>query len=71
MKRAFQEKSEINSKLQITYQEKYDRGLEIKRLKKELEAIKSSETYRLARVIGFPVRALRRALRRLKGQAKP
>lgn len=71
MKRAFQEKSEINSKLQITYQEKYDRGLEIKRLKKELEAIKSSETYRLARVIGLPVRALRRALRRLKGQAKP
>lgn len=66
MMRAYQEKSEINRKLQITYDEKFERGLEIKRLKKELEAIKRSETYRAARVIGFPVRALRRVLKRLR-----
>ena len=32
-----EEKREINDKLQITYQEKFDRGVEIKRLRGELE----------------------------------
>ena len=64
LQRTYQEKSEINRKLQITYGEKYDRGLEIKRLKKELDAVKSSETYRLARLIGLPVRIFRRIFRK-------
>ena len=64
LQRTYREKSEINRKLQITYGEKYDRGLEIKRLKKELEEVKSSETYRLARLIGLPVRIFRRIFRK-------
>ena len=34
------------------------------RLKKELEEVKSSETYRLARLIGLPVRIFRRMFRK-------
>lgn len=64
LQRTYREKSEINRKLQITYGEKYDRGLEIKRLKKELEKIRSSRTYRLARFIGLPVRIFRKILKR-------
>lgn len=64
--RVYAEKSEINRKLQITYGEKFERGLEIKRLKKELENIKKSKTYRLARVIGFPIRVLRKAVEKLR-----
>lgn len=66
LQKTYAEKSEINRKLQITYGEKYDRGLEIKRLNRELEAIKSSETYRLARIIGFPVRCLRKIIKKMK-----
>ncbi len=66
MKQAYREKSEINRKLQITYKEKYDRGLEIKRLKKELEAIRMSETYRLAGMIGFPVRIFRKIIKKIQ-----
>ena len=58
--RTYAEKSEINRKLQITYDEKYERGLEIKRLKRQIENIKKSKTYRLARLIGSPVRLARR-----------
>lgn len=68
LQRTYQEKSEINRKLQITYREKADRGIEIKRLTRELEGIKRSKTYRLARVIGFPVRTLRKTFRKLRGQ---
>lgn len=64
----YAEKSEINRKLQITYGEKYDRGLEIKRLKKELDSIKKSRSYKLARFIGFPVRLLRRGIKRIVGE---
>ncbi|MGN1166530.1 MAG: glycosyltransferase family 2 protein [Lachnospiraceae bacterium] len=64
--RTYAEKSEINRKLQITYGEKYDRGLEIKRLKKEIASIKKSRSYKLARIIGFPVRLVKRILN--KGQ---
>ena len=66
LQKTYAEKSEINRKLQITYGEKYDRGLEIKRLKKELEAVKRSRSYKLARWIGLPVRALRKVIRYLK-----
>lgn len=66
LQRTYREKSEINRKLQITYGEKYERGLEIKRLKQELEGIRNSRTYRLARLIGFPVRIFRKALRRMR-----
>ena len=34
------------------------------RLKKDLEEVKSSETYRLARLIGLPVRIFRRIFRK-------
>ncbi|MCI9489190.1 MAG: glycosyltransferase [Dorea sp.] len=60
------EKSEINRKLQVTYGEKYDRGLRIKSLEKELASIKGSRSYRLARVMGFPVRFFRRMMKRIK-----
>lgn len=66
LEKTYAEKSEINRKLQITYGEKYDRGLEIKRLKKELETIKKSRSYRLARIIGFPVRMFRRAAKKMR-----
>lgn len=66
LQKTYAEKSEINRKLQITYKEKYDRGLEIKRFQRELEEIKNSETYRLARVIGFPVRVIRKIIRKIK-----
>lgn len=64
LQRTYAEKSEINRKLQITYGEKYDRGLEIKKLKKEIESIKKSRTYRLARVFGAPVRFLRKLFKK-------
>lgn len=64
--RTYAEKSEINRKLQITYDEKYERGLEIKRLKKQVEDIKKSETYRLARIIGSPIRIARRFLKKVR-----
>lgn len=66
LQKTYAEKSEINRKLQITYGEKYERGLEIKRLKKELESVRASRSYRLARLIGFPVRMFRRALKKIR-----
>lgn len=60
---AYAEKSEINRKLQVTYGEKYERGIKIKKLKKQIESIKRSKTYRLARIIGYPLRALRKLFR--------
>ncbi len=66
LQRTYAEKSEINRKLQITYKEKYDRGLKIKCLERELEAIRGSETYRLARVIGFPVSVFRKIIRKVR-----
>lgn len=66
LEKTYAEKSEINRKLQITYGEKYDRGLEIKRLTKELETIKKSRSYRLARIIGFPVRMFWRAAKKMR-----
>ncbi len=66
LQQTYKEKSEINRKLQITYGEKYDRGLQIKSLEKELAAVKRSRTYRLARIIGFPVRMLRKLRKRMK-----
>ena len=68
LQRTYAEKSEINRKLQITYGEKYDRGLEIKRLKKELDSVKKSRSYKLARFISFPVRLLRRVIKRIRGE---
>lgn len=80
--RTYEEKSEINRKLQITYGEKFDRGVEIKELKKELAetrkeltktqkkltGITHSITYRTARIIGSPIRMIRKLLRRTKEQ---
>lgn len=68
LQRTYAEKSEINRTLQITYGEKYDRGLEIKRLKKELASIKTSRSYKLARIIGYPVRFLRRVKKKVRGE---
>lgn len=68
--RTYAEKSEINRKLQITYGEKFDRGVEIKRLKKEISSIKKSKTYRLARIIGAPIRMLRKIKRKIAGVQK-
>lgn len=66
LQRTYAEKSEINRKLQITYGEKYERGLEIKRLKKELDSIKKSRSYKLARIIGLPVRLLRNLIKKFR-----
>lgn len=80
--RTYKEKSEINRKLQITYGEKFDRGVEIKKLKKELaetrkeltktqkklSGIQYSATYRVARVIGFPIRMIRKLFKKAKEQ---
>lgn len=59
--------------LQRTYDEKFDRGVEIKRLKKELEnsqkelsGVRNSKTYRIARAIGFPIRVARKLFRKRK-----
>ena len=68
--------------LQRTYDEKFDRGVEIKQLKKELAetrkeltktqkkltGITHSITYRAARIIGSPIRMIRKLLRRTKEQ---
>lgn len=67
LQRTYAEKSEINRKLQITYGEKYERGLEIKQLKKELESVRKSRTYRLARMMGLPVRIFRKLVKKIKG----
>lgn len=66
LQRTYKEKSEINRKLQITYGEKYDRGLEIKKLKKEISGIRNSKTYCLARMIGWPVRIIRKLMKKNK-----
>lgn len=66
LQKTYGEKSELNRKLQVTYGEKYDRGLEIKRLKKELETVKKSRSYRLARLIGLPVRVFRKMLKKIR-----
>ncbi len=65
LQKTYAEKSEINRKLQVTYGEKYDRGLKIKSLEKEIASIKRSRSYRLARLIGFPVRCFRKIVKRL------
>lgn len=64
LQQTYDEKSEINRKLQITYKEKYDRGIEIKNLNQKIESIRNSKTYRLARIIGFPVRLFRKMIRK-------
>lgn len=66
LQKTYDEKSEINRKLQITYGEKYDRGLEIKHLKKELDSIKKSKSYRFARMISRPVRSIRNIIRNIQ-----
>ena len=66
LQQTYKEKSEINRKLQITYGEKYDRGLRIKSLEKELASLKRSRSYRLARLIGFPVRCFRKLIKAVK-----
>lgn len=66
LQKTYDEKSEINRKLQVTYKEKYDRGLEIKRLNKELDSVKKSRSYRLARIIAFPVRTVRKIVKRVR-----
>ncbi len=43
LKTAWAQKSEINAKLQKTYQEKFDRGVEIKQLKEKLKKAKSEK----------------------------
>ena len=62
--------------------EKFDRGVEIKKLKKELaetrkeltktqkklSGIQYSTTYRVARVIGFPIRMIRKLFKKAKEQ---
>lgn len=52
--------------LQRTYDEKFDRGVEIKRLNKQIQGIKKSRTYRLARFFGFPIRVLKRIKKKMK-----
>lgn len=47
LQKTYEEKSEINRKLQITYKEKAERGLEIKRLKSELENRTASFTIKV------------------------
>ena len=42
LKKAYADKSEINRKLQITYKEKFDRGVKIKELEKELKMLKAA-----------------------------
>lgn len=66
LQQTYKEKSEINRKLQVTYGEKYDRGLQIKSLEKELAAVRNSRSYRLARLIGSPVRFLRKIMKKMK-----
>lgn len=70
LQRTYKEKSEINRKLQVTYGEKYDRGVRIKSLEKELASIKRSRSYKLARLIGFPVRCFRKILKAVKNRYK-
>ncbi|MCD7801515.1 MAG: glycosyltransferase [Clostridiales bacterium] len=88
------EKSELNRKLQITYDEKFDRGVQIKELKAQLKAskkaqadlkrqlgqtkkqlkaakkqntaIKRSASYRLGRILTWPVRKLKGLLKGLR-----
>ena len=67
LQKTYDEKSEINRKLQITYGEKAERGVEIKELNKQIEDIKNSRTYRLARLFGAPVRFLRKLTGKKKG----
>ena len=50
---AYSQKSELNRKLQITYKEKYERGLEIKKLTKRLNRIEDSITYKIGKAITF------------------
>lgn len=52
--------NELNGKLQQTYQEKAERGIEIKELKAELSRIKNSRTYKLARALTAPVRKIKK-----------
>lgn len=66
LQKTYAEKSEINRKLQITYREKYERGLKIKSLEKELASVKKSRSYRLARIIGFPVRMFRKMVKKIQ-----
>lgn len=66
LQKTYREKSEINRKLQITYDEKFERGVEIKRLNKELDRIKRSRSYRLARMIGAPMRLVRMIKKKLQ-----
>lgn len=67
LQKTYDEKSEINRKLQITYGEKAERGVKIKELNKQIEDIKNSRTYRLARLFGAPVRFLRKLTGKKKG----
>lgn len=67
LQKTYDEKSEINHKLQITYGEKAERGVEIKKLNKQIEDIKNSRTYRFARLFGAPVRFLRKLTGKKKG----
>ena len=67
LQKTYDEKSEINRKLQITYGEKAERGVKIKELNKQIEDIKNSRTYRLARLFGVPVRFLRKLTGKKKG----
>lgn len=68
------EKNEIYAKLKITYDEKFERGLEIKALKKEnaklkkqIKSLRRSETFKLGKIIMFlPVRLKRLAKKLLK-----
>lgn len=60
MVRAVEQRQEKQRILQRTYDEKFDRGVEIKRLKKQIASIKKSRTYRLARLLGAPVRFVRK-----------
>lgn len=66
LQQTYKEKSEINRKLQITYNEKSERGLEIKNLNKIIEDIKKTRTYRLARILGAPVRLFRKIAKKIK-----
>jgi glycosyltransferase involved in cell wall biosynthesis len=66
LQQTYAEKSEINRKLQQTYAEKYERGLRIKQLEKELKGVRKSRTYRLARMIGAPVRLARKIWKKFR-----
>lgn len=69
---AYEQKSEINRKLQITYDEKFERGLQIKelkkqneKLKKQKEEIENSTTFKVGKLVMFFPVLIKKVISRL------